>query len=74
MRAVPLNSDPINNIHYIQLHSFMITDYGYHSEACGVFADIVDKLWDSGRDIGQHIILSSTQSNTKNKQFKSCNK
>lgn len=29
-----------------------------------MFADIVDKLWDSGRDIGQHIL--QIQSNTKN--------
>ena len=34
----------------------MITDCGSPIEACGAFESLVDKLWDIGRDTGQHFL------------------
>ena len=34
---------------------YMITDCG-SPKACGAFDSLVDKLWDIGRDTGQHLV------------------
>ena len=34
----------------------MITDCGSPIETCGTFESLVDKLWDIGRDTGQHFL------------------